>query len=140
MLKIKIISIGKTKESWLSEAIEEYAKRLKPVALLEFLWVKNDEQLKRSVEGDLGVICLDPLGKMMTSEEFSTFFEERLETHGSRITVVIGGSEGLPADLKTHYPLISLSRLTFTHQLTRLILVEQIYRAFEIARGSQYHK
>jgi 23S rRNA (pseudouridine1915-N3)-methyltransferase len=139
MLKIKLFSVGKTKEQWLEDAIDEYLRRLKPTASIEFFWAKNDEQLLQLVEKEPLFICLDPNGKMMTSEQFSSFLISKLEEGGSRLSFVIGGPDGLPPILKKAF-LFSLSPLTLTHQLTRLILLEQIYRAFEIAKGSPYHK
>lgn len=139
MLKLKLISVGKTKEEWLDDAIEEYVKRLKPSLAIEFLWVKNDEQLIAAVEKESGVICLDANGQQMNSEQFAAFVNKKFEDNGSRLTLVIGGAEGLPAKLKT-YPLISLSLMTMTHQIVRLVLMEQLYRAFEILKGTKYHK
>ena len=69
-----------------------------------------------------------------------TLFQQQLEKGGARITFAIGGAEGFSEEVKKSYPLISLSPLTFTHQMTRLILIEQIYRATEILKGSKYHK
>lgn len=139
MHKIKLLSVGKTKEEWLDQAIDEYVKRLKPVAAFEFIWAKNDEQLLAFVEKESNVVALDAAGQQMTSEEFAVFLNKKLESGGSRLTLVIGGAEGLPPELKK-LPLISLSPMTMTHQIVRLVLLEQIYRGFEIARGSKYHK
>ncbi|NGX57474.1 MAG: Ribosomal RNA large subunit methyltransferase H [Chlamydiae bacterium] len=140
MIKIKILSIGKTKESWLDTAMGEYFKRLKGQVEFECQWAKSDEQLIQLVEKESSVICLDPAGKEMDSPEFSTFFEKKVEEGGARLTFVIGGAEGLPRSLKDKFSLLSLSRLTFTHQLIRLVLVEQIYRAFTLMKGIPYHK
>lgn len=140
MYKLRIYSVGKTKEEWLEAAIAEYLKRLQATVAIEFILAKNDEQLIASVEKEEAVICLDPLGKMMDSEKFSSFLMKQLEAGGSRLAFVIGGPEGLPAVLRKKHPLISFSPMTFTHQIIRLILVEQIYRAFEIDKGSRYHK
>lgn len=140
MLKLKILSVGKTKEKWLEEAIQEYLKRLKGTVSIEFLWAKDDQQLIEWTQKDLAVICLDPAGKLLASEQFSSFLQQQWEKGGSRLTMVIGGADGLPQVLKDSYSLISLSPLTFTHQLTRLVLIEQIYRALEIQKGSSYHK
>lgn len=140
MFKIKIFSIGKTKEAWLESAISEYLKRLQPIASIECLWCKSDAQLIEMAKKENCYICLDPKGPAMTSEAFSTLLTSTLEKGGSRLTFVIGGAEGLPKELKEHASLLSLSSMTFTHQLTRLVLIEQIYRAFEIAKGSNYHK
>jgi 23S rRNA (pseudouridine1915-N3)-methyltransferase len=140
MYKLRIYSVGKTKEDWLESAIAEYMKRLQQVAPIEFILAKNDDQLVSLVEKEEAIICLDPEGQMMDSEKFSSFLIKQLETNGSRLAFVIGGPEGLPAALKKKYPLLSFSPMTFTHQIIRLILVEQIYRAMEINKGSRYHK
>lgn len=140
MLHIKILSVGKTKETWLEEALQEYLKRLKPVAAFEFVWAKNDAQLLSLTEKEPLLICLDPDGREMTSTEFADFLQKKFVEGGSKVAFVIGGAEGLPPSLKASAQQISLSRMTFTHQVTRLVLLEQIYRAFEIAKGSKYHK
>jgi 23S rRNA (pseudouridine1915-N3)-methyltransferase len=140
-VKIKILSVGKNKETWLSDALEEYVKRLRPVISIEFCLAKNDEQLMQWIEKEeRGLIGLDPLGQPLTSENFSIFLNKRLEAEGGKLCFVIGGSDGLPQLFKEKVPLVSLSSLTFTHQMTRLILLEQIYRSFEITRNSKYHK
>ncbi|MBA3958722.1 MAG: 23S rRNA (pseudouridine(1915)-N(3))-methyltransferase RlmH [Parachlamydiaceae bacterium] len=139
MIKIKIISVGKNKEEWLETALNEYVKRLTPIATLSFQWAKDDQHLLDIALKEPLLICLDPQGSSLSSEEFSSFLHQKLQLGGSRLTFIIGGADGLPTTLKSS-PLLSLSKMTFTHQITRLILVEQIYRAFEIARGSQYHK
>lgn len=140
MIKVKILSIGKTKETWLEEAIAEYDKRLKGKISFEFVWLKNDEQLLAAAEKEASIIGLDPEGKMFSSEDFAAFFQQQIILSGSKITFIIGGAEGLPKGLKTKTPLISLSPMTFTHQMTRLLLIEQVYRATEILKGSNYHK
>ncbi len=140
MARIRIVGVGQTKERWLELALEEYEKRLKAHLPIEWIWVKNDEQLMRQIEKERLVICLDPKGQEMTSEELAAFLQKKLEQSGALLTWVIGGPDGLPARLREHYPLVSLSKLTLTHQCVRLLLVEQIYRANEIWRGSPYHK
>lgn len=140
MYKIKILTIGKTKETWLETALAEYYKRLKTTAQIEFILAKEDHHLLSLVEKEPLVIGLDAGGILMKSEAFSTYLMEKLEQGGARLTFVIGGAEGLPQVLKTKCPLVSLSSLTFTHQIVRLVLVEQIYRAFEINKNSPYHK
>ncbi|QLH35600.1 MAG: 23S rRNA (pseudouridine(1915)-N(3))-methyltransferase RlmH [Parachlamydiaceae bacterium] len=140
MLKLKIISIGKTKEDWLNAAIEEYVKRLSPVLKFEFVWAKNNDQLRDLLNKETSVICLDAKGKLYNSEQFAEFIQTQFVENKSRLTLAIGGAEGLPDEIKGCYRLISLSPLTMTHQIVRLVLIEQIYRAFEIAKGTQYHK
>jgi 23S rRNA (pseudouridine1915-N3)-methyltransferase len=136
MIKIKILSVGKTKESWLEEAMQEYIKRLTPYAEIECLWLKDSRELLAQAQKEKNLLCLDPNGEELTSEAFA----QTVEKAGSRFTLVIGDADGLPEALKKSTRLISLSRLTFTHQMTRVILLEQIFRAFEIKRGSPYHK
>lgn len=140
MYKIKILSVGKTKEPWLVQGIDEYVKRLKNIATFECIWTKNDSQLATLAQKERHLVSLDPKGETMNSEQFTEFLLQAMETAGSRLTFVIGGAEGIPESIKRHSTPISLSRLTFTHQLTRLILMEQLYRAFEIAKGTSYHK
>ena len=139
MFKLKIISPNKTKEKWLEEALDEYVKRLQPYLEIEWLWVKNDKQLLEHSTKEKNLICLDPLGKLFDSSKFSQFLISKFIEHHSRLTFIIGGPEGLPKELKQN-TLVSLSPLTMTHQIIRLVLVEQIYRSIEIYRGSQYHK
>jgi len=140
MLKLKILSIGKTKEKWLEEAFNEYLKRLQPTVQVDCQWAKDDPQLLEWALKEPAVLGLDPAGRLFTSEAFSNFLCQQWEIQGSRLTLVIGGAEGLPLAIKQKAQLISLSPLTFTHQMTRLILIEQVYRALEIQRGSHYHK
>lgn len=140
MIKIRILSVGKTKEAWLEEALNEYLKRLKPTHQIEFAFAKNDAQLLDWLAKEPLVIALDPQGRQMTSEQFSTFLCEQIEAGGSRLTFAIGGPDGLPQEVRQKVFLLSLSHLTFTHQLARLVLVEQLYRAVEIAKGTPYHK
>lgn len=138
MYKIYLYSVGKNKESWLEKALELYQKRLSSQIKLHFIWAKNSNQLVKFLEPKKNIICLDPKGEMMTSEAFSSYLFKHLEKGGSQLHLVIGAADGLPEELK-RYPLISLSKMVFTHQMTRLILSEQIYRALAIKQGSPYH-
>ncbi len=141
MYKIKIITIGKSKEKWLQDALEEYTERLKPSITIEWILAKDNEKLKQLLEKVESYICLDPRGKLLSSEQFSDFLIDEFQKKGSRLNFVIGEAEGLTPEIKkgaSHQ--LSLSPLTFTHQLTRLIFLEQLYRAIEIDKGSAYHK
>jgi 23S rRNA (pseudouridine1915-N3)-methyltransferase len=143
MIKIKIYSIGKTKEAWLDEAFEEYLKRLQPWCQVECIWLKNDEQLIAAVLKESMVICLQQTGVEHDSSHFAQSLSQWVEKGGARLTFVIGGPEGLPLQILSNYPpssYLSLSRMTFTHQITRLVLIEQIYRAFTILHGVPYNK
>lgn len=140
MIKLKILSIGKTKEKWLNDAFNEYVKRLSASVQIESAWAKDDAQLIEWAQKENFYLCLDPAGRLFTSEEFAHFLIQQWEKGGARLTLIIGGAEGLPAEIKQKGSLISLSPLTFTHQMTRLVLIEQIYRSIEIQKGSHYHK
>lgn len=159
-LQIKIRIVGKEKsgthDQWIQQACHMYTSRLQS-SQIEVVteWHKSDDALLKGISGDISkgnsVVLLDPHGNMPTSEIFSQKMYHWLEQGGSRLVFVIGGAEGLPWELKSGIaqgadkkplplPLLSLSKLTFTHQFARLLLVEQIYRASEIQRGSNYHK
>ena len=153
-LKVTIRIVGrKTSEQWLEDACDMYLQRLKPSGIeMETIWHKNDAALVKGVGTDYDksaatVVLLDPTGKTYTSETFADNIYKWLEEGGSRLVFVIGGADGLPSELKYRTTttqqrpiLLSLSMLTFTHQFARLVLIEQVYRASEIRKGSGYHK
>jgi 23S rRNA (pseudouridine1915-N3)-methyltransferase len=142
--RVVILSVGKTKEEWLNTAVDEYVKRLRASSIdLECVWVKDDAALSaRAAEQPGSLVVLDERGAEYTSEAFSQVLYELLEEGGSRMTFVIGGADGLPPDLRATLAKrqMCLSRMTLTHQMARLLLVEQVYRASEIRRGSKYHR
>ena len=140
MFKINVISVGKIKKSWLDHAIDEYITRLRSTIQFDFIWAKNDSQLVDIVQQATHPIALDERGEMLSSTQFSQYIFTKLEQHGSRMSFVIGGAEGLPPSLKKSLPSISLSTMTFPHQIVRLLLLEQIYRSVEIMKGTPYHK
>lgn len=151
---IRIIFVGRVKETWLREQIEEYVKRLGRFVRVQVDEVKDEkilgkdyDKIKRA-EGERilklinedYVIALDAEGKSLDSEMFSEALGKAV-SQGRKITFVVGGALGLSntvlkrADMK-----LSLSAMTFTNQMVRLLLVEQIYRAFTILEGMEYHK
>lgn len=159
-MKIKIYAIGKIKEAYLKVGIEEYVTRIKPYCNIEIIEVKDepisdnpsakdiekakDNEGKRVIKllkNNEYLIALDLNKKQFKSEQFAEFLMQKLTENGSSISFVIGGSYGLSDELKTrsNYS-ISLSDLTFLHQMSRLILLEQIYRAFKILNKEVYHK
>jgi 23S rRNA (pseudouridine1915-N3)-methyltransferase len=149
-MKINIRIVGRKagSEKWLEAGVAMYETRLRPSSLeVKTTWHKDNDALVKGVETDQSkghvVVLLDPLGKTRTSEQLSDDLYQWLDQGGSRLSLVIGGAEGLPSELKETIPspqLMSLSALTFTHQFARLMLIEQIYRASEIRKGSGYHK
>lgn len=133
MFKVKVLTQGKCKENWLQEALAEYEKRLTGRMRIEWQLVKDKEEFLHCQEP---YIALDPKGSLLSSEALS----KKTQQWGSRWTFIIGGVEGLSQSVLQKASFIwSLSPLTFTHQMTRLILVEQLYRALEIEKGSAYH-
>lgn len=156
-MKIKILALGKIKEKFLKEGIDEFVKRLSiysPIEILELQPVEiKDENLIESVldkeaekilsliKSNSFVVTLDVLGVSFSSEKFAAKIDEIIKSGHNELVFVIGSSYGLSklvsqrADLR-----LSLSSLTFLHQFARLILVEQIYRAFKILKGETYHK
>lgn len=159
-MRIKIYAIGKIKEDYLKLGINEYLKRIKPYTEIEIIEV-NDEPIKenpsqkeieivKNKEGEKVLkllkkneylISLDLDKKQLKSGEFAEFLNEKFVLGQSNISFVIGGSYGLSDELKNRAnDSISLSKMTFLHQMTRLILLEQIYRAFKINRNETYHK
>ena len=159
-MKIKVVAIGKIKENYLKEGISEYLERIKPYANIEIVEV-NDEPVKqnpsdaeieiakekecsralKTIKANEYLITLDFDKKELNSVEFAAFLEKKFIEGGSNITFLIGGSYGLSKEAKNRAnDSISLSKMTFLHQMTRLILLEQIYRAFKINRNETYHK
>ncbi len=141
MYKVKILTIRKQKEPWLSDAIYEYEKRMQKDFLFEWIFAKDEKQLLKFAEKEKNILCLDPKGKELSSEDFSDFFFSFLEKSLSRICIIIGGPTGIDKKILNNASFIcSLSKLTFTHQIARLILVEQVYRSLEIKKNTKYHK
>ncbi|RFB10631.1 23S rRNA (pseudouridine(1915)-N(3))-methyltransferase RlmH [Bacillus sp. HNG] len=159
-MNITIVTIGKLKEKYLIQGINEYLKRLTAYAKVEIIELADEkapenlsetemEQVKQKegarilakLSDDTHVIALAIEGKMKSSEQLAADIDN-LATYGkSKIAFVIGGSLGLSKDvMKRANDTLSFSKMTFPHQLMRLILVEQVYRAFRIIRGEPYHK
>lgn len=158
-MNISIITVGKLKEKYLKQGIDEYLKRLGPYAKVDVIEVadekapenlsetemeqvkdKEGERILAKISDDTYVIILAIHGKMLSSEELAREIDQ-LATYGkSKIAFVIGGSLGLSkhVEKRANYAL-SFSKMTFPHQLMRLVLVEQVYRAFRINRGDAYH-
>lgn len=141
MLKIKVVAFGKCKEEWLRLAIAEYEKRLSPWIAISWIFPKDDDELIQHLEKEPFFIALSPNGDMLDSPSFSRKLMNSFEKNGSRIVFVIGGPAGLPKSLFDSANAIwSLSSLTMTHQIARLVLMEQIYRSIEISKNTPYHK
>ncbi len=159
-MKITLVTVGKIKEKYFTDAIREYSKRLSRYCKLELIEVtdektpdgagealerqikeKEGERILRSVRDGSYVIVLAIEGKRMSSEKLSEFIGDLGVRGESDLTFIIGGSLGLdPRVLKRADFLLSFSDMTFPHQLMRVILLEQIYRSFRILQNEPYHK
>jgi len=159
MLNINIVCVGKIKENYLKEAIAEYSKRLSRFCNLNIIElqdeklpeklnnsvineIKNKECAKmiQAIKKDSYVICLDLKGKEFASEEFSKKLETIALNFNSSITFVIGGTLGLNEEiLSMSSEKVCFSKMTFPHQLIRVFLLEQLFRAFKISNNETYH-
>ena len=158
-MTIKIYAIGKIKDFY-KDGVDEYIKRISGYSKIQVIEVKDesinekpsDLEIKKAIDNEGKrvlsliknnefLIGLDLNKKELSSEEFASFLLDKLVSNGSNVSFVIGGSYGLSGELKSRVNTsICLSKLTFPHQLARLILVEQIYRAFKIINNETYHK
>lgn len=150
---IKIITVGSIKEKYLKEAIDEYMKRLKKYTNIELVEVKDEglveeqksilleaEKIKKHLSPKDYVITLEIEGREYTSLEFAEKINQ-IQIENSNIVFIIGGSYGLSQELKQSSKMhLSFSKMTFPHQLFRVLLLEQIYRAFKILNNESYHK
>lgn len=158
-MKIAIVAAGKIKEKYLTAGIAEFTKRLTPYVKLNIIEIdeekmpdnpseadkqktltKEGERLLKQVPNDSYLIVLDVYGKNLSSEELSAEIDKLGVQGTSNITFLIGGAFGLSKEVRQAAKLkLSFSKMTFTHQMIRLLLVEQIYRACKISRGEKYH-
>ena len=158
-MKVTLICVGKVKEKFYRDAIKEYEKRLGAYIKLntieisdEKVKVENDSEIVLAMEKEGNnilskikdnqyVITLEILGKNLSSEEFASKIDNLMLTGKSDVTLVIGGSYGLSDSVKKRSDFaLSFSRMTFPHQMMRVVLLEQVYRAYRIITGASYHK
>lgn len=159
-MKISLICVGKLREKYLSQGVDEYVKRLgrycsleiieladestpdnAPPAIVAAIKKKEGDRILKAIRDDSYCIALAIDGQMLSSEELAAKLEKLALTGSSHISFIIGGSLGLSDEVmaRANYRL-SFSKMTFPHQLMRMILLEQIYRAFKINRNEPYHK
>ena len=150
---IKILCVGKIKEKFFRDATSEYLKRISKYSKIEIIEVndvdlnnkdlnleKEKESLLKHINDKDYIVTLEIEGKQLSSEEFSQMIDKTLINYPN-ITFIIGGSYGIHNDIKKKSNLkLSFSKLTFPHQLFRIILLEQIYRGFKIVKNESYHK
>lgn len=158
-MKFTFLTIGKIKEKWMHQGIDEYLKRLSPIAKVEILspdeekmpenpspalkekvMEKEGEKLLKYLKDEDFLILLDLKGKPVTSEELADILRKRMVSGTSHFFFMIGGPYGNGENIRKRANLkISISAMTFTHQMARLILAEQVYRAMKIIRHEPYH-
>ena len=156
-MKIKIIALGKIKEKFLKDGIDEFLKRLTPYASVDMIELspieirdenliqkaleQEGEKILANIKNDSFVITMEILGKQLSSEDFAQKINEISMSGISELVFVIGSSCGLSQIVSNRANFkLSFSKMTFLHQFARLLLVEQIYRAFKILKGETYHK
>ena len=155
-MKITLLTVGKTDKDWVKQGIDIYTSRLKhymPFSINEIPELKNVSALSKDQikvrEGELilknvkptdDVILMDEHGKEYTSVDFASFLQKKISYEGKDIVFVIGGAYGFSDEIyRRANGKISLSKMTFSHQMVRAIFAEQLYRAFKIMRGEPYH-
>lgn len=160
MIKINIISLGKLKEKYLREAVEEYSKRISGYAKLSIIELEPErlsdnpsnseiesalkseaEKIMKKIESGSFTVAMCIEGKQMASEEFAKTFSDKINSGMGVFNFIIGSSCGLHSSVKNAADIkFSFSKMTFPHQLFKVMLLEQIYRAFKINEGGKYHK
>lgn len=160
MLKVSVVCVGKLKEKYLKDAVSEYSKRLQSYCKFDIIEVDEEKTLdapnKSQIDNILScegkrilskidrssrVVAMCIEGKQKPSKEFAEYFENAAVCGVSSIAFIIGGSWGLSDEVKQRADMkLSMSEMTFPHQLARVMLCEQIYRAFSINAGTKYHK
>lgn len=131
---MRIISVGKLRNKYLEKNFQEYFKRIQKYANVKQIIVKNEKQLIKQLKGY--VVVLDEHSSQKKSKQFATLIKDK-----SNISFVIGAAEGLSSEIKNKADeMLSLSKMTFPHQLIKVFLAEQIYRAFTIIKNENYHK
>ncbi len=139
-MKIDIVCVGKVREKFFRDAVEEYLTRLRRFVQIDVSETDDASKIEGLLEGKDFVIILDEKGKEMDSFQFAELMRN-LSLSKKNVCFVLGGWKGLDDEIKKKANLVwSLSKLTFPYQLARLLLLEQIYRAFTIIKGIDYHK
>ncbi len=140
MLRAELVTVGSLPKGAFTEIADEYKKFLLRTCRLEHRVVKSAEGLAARLPNDAFVVALDAAGEHMTSEKFAEHVRHWEDT-GRLVVFIVGGAHGLPTELKQEADLLlSLSKMTTTHDLAQLFLLEQLFRALAIVHGSDYHK
>lgn len=151
-MKLTALWVGKSRESWVKEAVYEYSSRIQRYCSLEISEVREEkgtqaeesrklecERIENRLPSGATLILLDEQGEQMTSLELAAFIGKQRDNGKGNLVFVIGGAYGFSEDFRRRGKLVSLSKMTFTHQMVRVFMLEQVYRAFTILNHEQYH-
>jgi 23S rRNA (pseudouridine1915-N3)-methyltransferase len=151
-MKVRVVWVGKSREAWVKEAVADYAGRIRRYTPLELGEVRDEkgalaeemrrrecERLEKQIPPGATLILLDELGEQMDSPALSAFIGRQRDTGTGELVFAIGGAYGFSEEFRRRGRLLSLSKMTFTHQMVRVFLLEQIYRAFTILNNEPYH-
>jgi 23S rRNA (pseudouridine1915-N3)-methyltransferase len=151
-LKLRVLWVGKSRDAWVKEAVEEYAGRTRRYCPLELIDIRDEkgaeaeemrrrecERLEKQIPPGATLVLLDETGEQMDSPGLAAFIGKQRDSGIGEMVFAIGGAYGFSEEFRRRGRLLALSRMTFTHQMVRVFLLEQIYRAFTILNGEPYH-
>lgn len=154
-MNIRILMLGKNKDDYLDDAVQDFVKKLRPFCRLELVYIKDEKvhtdvkkvlateavRIREQLHDGEFVVVLDEKGKSLSTTQLHEQFSQWIDRGTGNIAFVIGSSHGLAAEIKAEADLmLSLSPLTMNHQIVRIVLLEQVYRVFTLLRGMKYHK
>ncbi len=151
-MKLRVLWVGKSREEWVKEAVTDYAGRIRRYCPLELIEVRDEkgaeaeemrrrecERLEKQIPPNAVLVLLDERGEQMDSPGLAGFIGKQRDSGTGELVFAIGGAYGFSEEFRRRGKLLSLSKMTFTHQMVRVFLLEQIYRAFTILNGEPYH-
>lgn len=151
-MKIRVLWVGKSRDPWVKDAIDEYAGRIRRYSPLELVDIRDEkgaaaedmrrrecERLEKQIPPGATLVLLDERGEQMDSSGLASFVGKQRDSGVGELIFAIGGAYGFSEEFRRRGRLLSLSKMTFTHQMVRAFLLEQIYRAFTILNGEPYH-
>ena len=139
-MKVKVLFTGKTTDAWIRTGVEEYVGRIRHYVPFELVELRDEGQILKSLRSSDHLVLLDEHGETFSSLDWARNLEQKAAHLPKDLVFVIGGPYGFPPEVQARSDeLLSLSRMTFSHQLVRLVFLEQLYRAFTIIKGEPYH-
>lgn len=151
-MKLRVVWVGKNRESWVKEAVDDYSGRIRRYCPLEVCEVRDEkgaeaeemrrrecERIERQIPVGAVLVLLDEQGQQMDSPGLARFISAQRDSGINDLVFAIGGAYGFSEEFRRRGRLLSLSKMTFTHQMVRIFLLEQIYRAFSILNNEPYH-